>query len=281
MKTTKIVRLLYRKTHTNLYITRPDPFVRWSAYDSMRDDETTMQLKRTTKRKYFSDPAQFRSYFGAALQARRLRGSVYVSPFSPKKRNHASWSHDILRRGRLTCGCAFSLPLSPIIYFIFFLYFYFEVVSAGMKAKIRNLTLKKTTKNDQKEYQYQYVFVINKLWQERWPAFALLFGSFCIWGNLHRLMLLLFLLLLYSFFIYLSSVSPASIWCTSIYLWNLNLQSGIGRTVSLRFQKRRKHCQCFSRILLVFLHVHAESNPLLVLIKISTQKLGARNSLWI
>lgn len=56
----------------------------------MRDDETTMQLKRTTKRKYFSDPAQFRSYFGAALQARRLRGSVYVSPFSPKKRNHAS-----------------------------------------------------------------------------------------------------------------------------------------------------------------------------------------------
>lgn len=85
MKTTKIVRLLYRKTHTTFYITRPDPFVRWSAYDSMRDDETTMQLKRTTKRKYFSDPAQFRSYFGAALQAHRLRGPVYVSPFSPKK----------------------------------------------------------------------------------------------------------------------------------------------------------------------------------------------------
>lgn len=40
---------------------------------------------------------------------------------------------------------------SPLLFiFIFFLYFYFEVVSAGMKAKIRNLTLKMTTKNDPK-----------------------------------------------------------------------------------------------------------------------------------
>ncbi|KAL4929809.1 uncharacterized protein BDV17DRAFT_56248 [Aspergillus undulatus] len=84
----------------------------------MRDDETTMQPKRITKRKYFSDPSKFRNFFwAAALQARRLYGLVYVSSFRRYKRNHAHFAT------RSPCLRMHHYPPLPFIYFIFHIYF--------------------------------------------------------------------------------------------------------------------------------------------------------------